>query len=94
MISFAGPYSWPGTPDAPSVFDLEVGHEADIYFWTVPLHQGYLIYYVSETGRSFRARLQEHYTEHAAAMYQAAREEKVMLWPGRLRMGGTKPQAP
>jgi hypothetical protein len=84
-----GPYSWPGTRDAPSVFDMEVGRRAGIYLWTVPLEQGHLIYYVGETGRSFSARLHEHYTEHVASMYHVyspaefARGEKVALWPGR-----------
>jgi hypothetical protein len=55
----------------------------------VPLHNGHLIYYVGETGRIFGARMREHYTEHAAAMYHVyspaefARGEKIMLWPGR-----------
>lgn len=88
-ISFAGPFSWPGTPDAPSVFEAEVGRKAGIYVWTMPLQHGHLIYYVGETGRSFRLRLREHYTEHAAAMYHVyspaefARGEKIVLWPGR-----------
>jgi hypothetical protein len=88
-VSFAGPFSWPGTPDAPSVFDVDERHKPGIYVWTVPLRDGHLIYYVGETGRSFGTRLCEHYTEHAAAMYHVyspaefARGQKVALWPGR-----------
>jgi hypothetical protein len=88
-VSFAGPFSWPGTSDAPSVFDVEERREPGIYLWTVPLRAGHLIYYVGETGRNFGTRLLEHYTEHAAAMYHVyspaefARGEKVALWPGR-----------
>jgi hypothetical protein len=88
IISFAGPFSWPGTPDALSVFDVSEGRKAGIYVWTVPLRDGHLIYCVGETGRTFSARLQEHYMEHAAAMYHVyspaefARGEKVALWPG------------
>ncbi len=89
IVSFTGPFSWPGTPDAPSVFDVEEGRLAGIYLWTVSQHDGYLIYYVGETGRRFSTRLLEHYTEHAAAMYHVyspaefACGEKVVLWPGR-----------
>jgi hypothetical protein len=87
-VSFAGPFSWPGTPDAPSIFDAEEGRQFGIYLWTVPLQEGHRIYYVGETGRNFATRLLEHYKEHAAAMYHVyspaefARGEKVALWPG------------
>ncbi|MEI7902674.1 MAG: hypothetical protein WCK89_20680 [bacterium] len=88
IVSFMGPFSWPGISDAPSIFDAEEGRQSGIYLWTVPLREGHLIYYVGETGRNFRTRLLEHYMEHAAAMYHVyspaefARGEKVALWPG------------
>ncbi len=88
-VTFSGPFSWPGTPDAPSVFEAEQGKEPGIYLWTVPRGEGHLVYYVGETGRSFAVRLHEHYLEHAAAMYHVfspaefARGEKIVLWPGR-----------
>ena len=89
VVSFSGPFSWPGTSDAPSVFDAEVRRLPGIYLWTVSLAEGHLVYYVGETGRSFEVRLLEHYKEHAACMYhvyspaELARGEKVALWPGR-----------
>lgn len=88
-VSFAGPFSWPGTPDAPSIFDVDEGRGSGIYVWTVPLSEGHLVYYVGETGRSFAVRHDEHYKEHAAANYHVwspiefARGEKIELWPGR-----------
>jgi hypothetical protein len=87
-IHFEGPFSWPGTPDAPSVFDVEAGRNAGIYLWTVPIKDGHLVYYVGETARNFRDRLAEHYREHAACMYHVyspaefSRGEKRPLWPG------------
>jgi hypothetical protein len=87
-VSFTGPFSWPGAPDAPSVFDVEARRERGIYLWTIPQRDGYLVYYVGETGRSFQLRLLEHYKEHAACMYHVyspaefARGEKLCLWPG------------
>lgn len=88
-VSFGGPYSWPGAPDAPSLFEADIRREPGIYLWTVRLPDGYLVYYVGETGRSLEIRMLEHYKEHAACMYhlyepeQFARGEKVPLWPGR-----------
>jgi hypothetical protein len=98
VVSFSGPFSWSGTPDAPSIFDVEEALKAGIYLFTVPLPDGYLIYYVGETGRTFRDRLFEHYTEHASGMYHVyspaefARGEKIMLWPGRFDMACRKPK--
>ncbi|MBN1356913.1 hypothetical protein JXA40_11690 [bacterium] len=89
QLAFEGPFSWPGSTDAPSIFDVEVRSKPGVYLWTVPLSEGHLIYYVGETGRDFRTRMAEHYTEHAAAMYHVydpagfARGEKILLWPGR-----------
>jgi hypothetical protein len=50
IIPFVGPFCWPGTPDAPSVFGLDSGRKSGIYHWAVPLKDGHLIYYVGETG--------------------------------------------
>jgi len=88
-VSFVGPYSWPGASDAPSLFDADIRREAGIYLWTVRLPDGFLVYYVGETGRSLESRMFEHYKEHASCMYHLydpkrfARGEKVPLWPGR-----------
>ena len=89
IISFAGPFSWPGTADAPCVYEAEESREPGIYLWTVPGPDGHLVYYIGETGRTFETRLRQHYGELAAARYhvysapELARGEKVCLWPGR-----------
>lgn len=88
-IKFEGPFSWPGEPDAASVFGAEAARDPGIYLWTIPHDEGYLVYYVGETGQSHKVRLLEHYREHASAMYHVysppefARGRKVALWPGR-----------
>ena len=70
--------------------------EAGIYLWTIPLEGGHLVYYVGETGRSFCARLIEHYMAHAAGMYhlyspkEFAHGEKVLVWPGRYDVADRK----
>jgi len=88
IISFAGPFSFEGAVDAPSVYDVAESRESGVYLWTVPLQNGHLIYYVGETGVSFGAGLRQHYRELVAAKYHVysatefARGEKVALWPG------------
>lgn len=88
-IEFFGPFSWPGADDAPSIFTQEVARQPGIYLWAVRATNGYLIWYVGETGREFKLRLLEHYQEHAAGMYHLyepgslAFGSKVEIWPGR-----------
>ncbi len=88
-VSFFGPFSWYGTPDAPCVYDTDEARNFGIYLWTVPLPDGHLIYYVGETGRSFEIRLRQHHEELISARYHVysaqefARGEKLILWPGR-----------
>ena len=62
-ISFAGPFSWFGASNAPAVYRADEVRQCGIYLWTVHLPQGYLIYYVGETGGSFKVRLRQHYEE-------------------------------
>lgn len=89
VIRFQGPFSWPGAPDAPSVFDADAAKAPGIYLWTVPLAEGHLVYYVGETGRTFRIHMLEHYMEHAAGLYhlnspiEFAQGRRSPTWPGR-----------
>lgn len=89
VVSFAGPFSWPGTADARCIYEADQVRKPGIYLWTVPRPDGHLIYYVGETGRSFGIRLRQHYEELAGARYHVysatefARGEKILLWPGR-----------
>lgn len=55
-VDFAGSFSWPGTPSAPSLSDADIAGRCGIYLWTVALEEGELIYYVGMTARSFRDR--------------------------------------
>ena len=88
LVAFRGPFSWTGASDCPSVYDVAESRAFGIYLFTVPLPEGYLIYYVGETGSSFRERLPEHRREHYRATYEVcsaaglARGERVVLWPG------------
>lgn len=88
-LTFDGPFSWPGTPDAPSIFESEAGRGHGIYLWTIARPDGHLVYYVGETGRSFAKRMAEHYKEHAAGFYHLHSPEefgagrKAPIWPGK-----------
>ena len=89
-LESVGPFSWPGAPDAPSIFESEEGRQSGIYLWTVPRPEGHLICYVAETGRSFAQRMLQHHTEHAAGFYHvyspveyASGHKLPLFWPGR-----------
>ena len=69
IVSFVGPFSWFGAPDAPCVYYAEEAHEPGVYLWTVPQPEGQLIYYVGESGRTMGARLRQHYKEMTGARY-------------------------
>ncbi len=96
QVHFTGPYSWPGAPDAPCLFEEEASRKPGIYLWTVQVQDGFLIYYVGETGRSHATRMSEHYREHAAGMYHVyspaefVSGRKVLLWPGRYNRADRK----
>jgi hypothetical protein len=92
-VPFEGPFSWPGLPGAPSIFESTVGQSSGVYLWTVPQDERELIYYVGETGRSFAERLQEHYREHAAGFYHLndadalTEGRRELVWPGLWHAG-------
>jgi len=74
-------------PDAPSVFDVEARRERGIYLWTVPQHDGHLVYYVGKQGEAFRSGFWN--TTRTCCVYVSrlltggvARGEKICLWPG------------
>lgn len=96
LIDFTGPFSWPGTQLAPAISDVEVAKRCGVYLWTVYLSQGELVYYVGETGRSFRERMLEHFREHMSGGYHVYEPDafrqgrKDLLWPGRFGPTGER----
>lgn len=92
-MQFEGPFSWPGLPSAPSIFDADLGRASGVYLWTVPQQNDEMIYYVGKTGRSFATRMKEHYKEHAAGFYHLNEVEALrsgqrrMVWPGLWHVG-------
>lgn len=87
-LRFAGPFSWPGLSDAPTVFDAYEAQHRGIYVRTVPRPDGHMIYDADHAGESLGRRLLDEYRWHAAGMSRLhapdafAHGEKVLLWPG------------
>jgi len=95
-VHFSGPFSWPGTQSAPPISQAEMGRRCGVYLWTVRLDEGELIYYIGETGRSFREGMCEHFREHMSGGYHLYEPDafrqgrKNLLWPGRFGPTGER----
>ena len=68
-LEFSGPFCWLSSDPATSIFEAAAVRAAGIYLWTVDTQDGYVIYYVGETGAEFRQRLRQHWCEQMAGMY-------------------------
>ena len=92
-IEFYGPFSWTSTDDSTSVFKSSIAAKLGVYLWTVSTSEGELIYYVGQTGRSFRVRMREHFVQQLSGMYMVYEPElfvqgkKQMAWQGMLARG-------
>lgn len=88
LIEFVGPFSWLGETNAPSLFDEDISKKSGIYLWTIETQEGFLVYYVGETGRTFSERMKEHLMGHLAGFYhlndpdEFQKGKRVPLWPG------------
>lgn len=62
-LEWHGPFSWVSTAGISCIFDelLSVNSSSGVYLWTVPYRDAYLIYYVGETGKTFRERLRKEH---------------------------------
>lgn len=85
-LDFQGPFSW--VESRALVFDQPITDEAGIYLWTISRPDGILVYYVGETGVSFRHRLQQHAQSYMSGYYriwdpdQFALGKLELLWEG------------
>lgn len=92
-VEFHGPLAWIRTAGAEFIFEAEIARSAGVYLWTVETAEGYLIWYVGETGASFRHRMRDHFREQLSGMYMVydpdafARGEKRLVWQGMYRRG-------
>ena len=80
-----GPYVLNGS-QGEDIFAADVVSKPGIYVWTIPYEDAYLVYYVGETGTSFKKRLQEHlnvYRKGESHIYDPRRfatGERIVLW--------------
>lgn len=88
-----GPLTWTGEPDGSFIFASPLAKATGVYFWTVSTPHGELVYYIGETGRSFRERFFEHLQRYLSGMsgiYEPedfARGCKKLIWNGMWRRG-------
>ena len=82
-----GPFGW--TPGSlPSVWDAQEVGSPGVYLWVVETDEGYLVYYVGETGRRFSDRLAAHARGYLSGEYRIYEPErfregtKILIWPG------------
>lgn len=92
LIEIKGPYSFLKT-QIPSFFDISLIDRKGIYLWTVPYMDSELVYYVGQTGRSFRTRMIEHIKGYISGEYgindpeELQKGKRVRLWQGLCRGG-------
>jgi hypothetical protein len=91
-----GPFDFVGEN---SVFGCKEAPLCGIYIWTVKLEDGYLPYYVGETGKSFAERLTVHVKEYFSGVYRIYDPDKFkfgqkkLIWQGTW-LPGTKDKFP
>ncbi|MBP7654308.1 hypothetical protein KA977_12855 [Candidatus Dependentiae bacterium] len=85
-LHFHGPYSWRHNGDC--VFDSPHIKSSGIYLHTFPYTNGFIVYYVGETGDSFQARLTTHAKGYISGEYRLldydalCKGEKKYIWQG------------
>jgi hypothetical protein len=94
VVEFQGPFSWVEPSVEASIIHSEVSKLPGVYLWTVETPNGFLVYYVGETGVNFRTRMRDHYKEQLSGMYHIydpelfSLGEKRELWRGIYGKGG------
>jgi len=89
-IEFHGPFKLSGN-EAVTLFQNELSHLAGIYLMSIQYEDGYLVYYIGETGQSFYVRLKDHVIQFFGGNYRIyepekfKRGEKEILWNGMWR---------
>jgi len=67
-LKLFGPFKF--TNGRSSVFSDKLSNERGIYLWTVKYKDGYLVYYVGETGKSFNDRFKIHLDNLKSGQYR------------------------
>lgn len=91
VVEIKGPYSFLKNSDYPSFFNTSLIERKGIYLWTVPYTDSELVYYVGETGRSFRIRMLEHMKGYLSGEYgindpeELRNGKRLRIWNGLWR---------
>ena len=92
VLNFQGPFRWHGSLEE-VVFSQEgIIDQPGIYLWCAEQPQGYLVYYVGETGVSFKYRFEGHAKSYYSGEYsflntnEFVQGKRVVVWWGKLRM--------
>lgn len=94
-LKLFGPFKF--TNGGSSVFSSEFSNHKGIYLWTVKFEDGYLVYYVGETGRSFNERFKVHRDSLRSGKYRIydpklfVKGEKKLLWNPYLKGAVKRP---
>ena len=86
-LDFIGPFRWFGTPDQ-VLFNQPVADQYGIYIWGVVRPNGLLVYYVGETGKSFKERHRVHLREYLKGYWVVfdpdafANGNREIIWGG------------
>ena len=92
LLEWKGAFDWFGSSDN-VLFRREERKLRGIYLWAVHVHNGYLTYYVGETGKTFNERMKEHASNYLSGLYRIYEPEsfragrKVLLWQGMWQKG-------
>ena len=91
-IEFHGPFKLSANDDV-SLFQNELSHLAGIYLLASQYDDGYLVYYIGETGQSFHTRLKDHVIQFFGGNYRIWKPEKFkkgekeIFWNGMWKKG-------
>jgi hypothetical protein len=91
-VEFVGPYRFIGSKNE-SVLTAPIGKKKGVYLWTIPFQNGYLTYYVGETGVSFAVRSMQHIQNYLNGLYRLYdleefhNGERVLVWGGMWKPG-------
>jgi len=86
-IDFHGPFKIGGN-NGSILFSNQVSRHSGIYLFTVQYNDGYLVYYVGETGKSFFERIKEHAIHYFGGNYRVydpkafKNAQKTLIWQG------------
>ena len=91
-LDFVGPFGWFGAPDQ-MLFNQPAADQYGIYIWGVVRPNGLLVYYVGETGKSFKERHKVHLREYRNGYWVVFDSDAFANGHQEIIWGGLKQQS-